>query len=180
MDDRNLYLVGMMGAGKTTVGKALARRLSRPFVDCDREIVDRTGVPVATIFEIEGETGFRRRESQVLEELAGRRGLVVATGGGAVLAEENRRAMRESGTVVYLRVSLDRLHERTRRDTSRPLLASGDRRTTLAGLLEKRDPLYREAAHLIVDSGAQSPGSLAQRVMDALSRPAGPAAEASP
>lgn len=170
MDDRNIFLVGMMGAGKTTVGKALARRLGRTFVDCDREIVERTGVPIATIFEIEGEEGFRRRESQVLAELAGRRGTVVATGGGAVLAEANRRAMRASGTVIYLRVALDHLHERTRRDTARPLLATGDRRATLRDLLDKRDPLYREAADLVVDSGAQSPATLAQRVIDALSR----------
>ncbi len=170
MDDRNLFLVGMMGAGKTTVGKALARRLGREFIDCDREIVERTGVPIATIFEIEGEAGFRRRESQVLAELATRRGTVVATGGGAVLAEENRRTMRASGTVIYLRVSLDHLHERTKRDTARPLLAQGDRREILRDLLERRDPFYRECADLVVDSGAQSPGSLAQRVIDALNR----------
>jgi shikimate kinase len=168
MNDRNIFLVGMMGAGKTTVGKALARRLGREFIDCDREIVERTGVPIATIFEIEGEEGFRRRESQMLAELAMRRGTVVATGGGAVLAEENRRTMRASGTVVYLRVALDHLHERTRRDTARPLLAKGDRRATLQGLLEQRDPLYQAAADLVVDSGAQSPGTLAQRVIEAL------------
>lgn len=173
MDDRNIFLVGMMGAGKTTVGKALARRLGRQFIDCDREIVDRTGVPIATIFEIEGEEGFRRRETHVLSELAARRGTVVATGGGAVLAEENRRTMRASGTVIYLRVSLDHLHERTRRDTARPLLATGDRRATLESLLEKRHPLYEEAADLVVDSGAQSPGTLAQRVIDALNRDGG-------
>jgi shikimate kinase len=173
MDDRNLFLVGMMGAGKTTVGKALARRLGREFIDCDREIVERTGVPIATIFEIEGEAGFRRRESQVLAALAARRGTVVATGGGAVLAEENRRAMRASGTVIYLRVSLDHLHERTKRDTARPLLATGDRRAILQDLLAQRDPLYRESADLVVDSGAQSPGSLAQRVIEMLERDAG-------
>lgn len=180
MDDRNLFLVGMMGAGKTTVGKALARRLGRQFVDCDREIVERTGVPIATIFEIEGEDGFRRREAQMLAELATRRGMVIATGGGAVLAEENRRAMRASGTVIYLRVAIDHLHERTRRDTARPLLATGDRRATLQALLEKRDPFYREVADLVVDSGAQSPGSLAQRVVDALARQEGAESRGAP
>jgi shikimate kinase len=164
----NVFLVGMMGAGKSTVGRALARRLGREFVDCDREIVDRTGVPIATIFEIEGEAGFRRRESAVLAELAGRQGTVVATGGGAVLAEENRRLMREHGTVVYLHASLDHLHERTRRDVSRPLLAQGDRLATLGALLEARDPLYREVAHLVVESGTPSAGSLAGRIADAL------------
>jgi shikimate kinase len=164
----NIFLVGMMGAGKSTVGKALARRLGREFVDCDREIVERTGVPIATIFEIEGEAGFRRRESAVIQELASRQGLVVATGGGAVLAEENRRLMRDHGTVVYLHASLDHLHERTRRDISRPLLAKGDRRATLAALLEARDPLYREAAHLVMESGAPGAGTLAGRIAQAL------------
>jgi shikimate kinase len=168
MDSRNIFLVGMMGAGKTTVGKALARRLGRAFVDTDREIVERTGVPIATIFEIEGEEGFRRRESAVLAELAGQRDAVIATGGGAVLSEENRRVMREHGTVVYLRANVEHLHERTRRDAARPLLASGDRRATLAALLERREPLYREAAHLVVESGAPSAGSLAGRIIEAL------------
>jgi shikimate kinase len=168
MDPANIFLVGMMGAGKTTVGKALARRLGRDFIDCDREIVERTGVPIATIFEIEGEAGFRRRESAVLAELARRQGAVVATGGGVVLAQENRRLMRESGTVVYLHASLDHLHERTRRDVARPLLAKGDRRETLAALLEARDPLYREAAHIVVESGAPSATSLAGRIAQAL------------
>jgi shikimate kinase len=168
MNAGNIFLVGMMGAGKTTVGKALARRIGREFVDCDREIVERTGVPIATIFEIEGEAGFRRRETAVLTDLAVRQGVVVATGGGAVLAEENRRLMRERGTVVYLRAALDHLHERTRRDTARPLLAKGDRRATLAALLEARDPLYREVAHITVESSAASPGSLAARIAEAL------------
>src|SRR5215813_4674574 len=99
----NVFLVGMMGAGKTTLGKALARRMGQEFVDTDRLLVERTGVPVTTIFEIEGEEGFRKREGALLREVAARPGCVVATGGGAVLAAENRRAMREAGTVVYLR-----------------------------------------------------------------------------
>jgi shikimate kinase len=164
----NVFLVGMMGAGKTTVGKVLARRLGREFVDCDKEIVERTGVPIATIFEIEGEAGFRRRESAVLAELARRAGSVVATGGGAVIAEENRRVMRESGTVVYLHTSLDHLYERTRRDSARPLLAKGDRRARLAELLSARDPLYREVAHIVVESGSPSAGSLAGRIAQAI------------
>jgi shikimate kinase len=168
MDTGNIYLVGMMGAGKSTVGKALARRLGRDFIDCDREIVERTGVPIVTIFEIEGEAGFRRRETTVLAELAGRRNAVIATGGGAVLAPENRRLMRENGTVVYLKAAIEHLHERTRRDAARPLLATGDRRATLAALLEARDPLYQEAAHLIVESGAPSAGTLAGRIVEAL------------
>src|SRR5689334_15461076 len=164
----NIFLVGMMGAGKTTLGKALARRLHREFIDTDKVLVERTGVSVTTIFEIEGEEGFRRRESAVLAELAQRPGCVIATGGGAVLSQENRRLMRESGTVVYLRARLDSLWERTRQDTSRPLLRTPDPRATLAELLEKRDPLYREAAHITVDTGFQSAATLVSRVVTAL------------
>ena len=168
MEQGNLFLVGMMGAGKSTVGRAIARRLGRDFIDCDHEIVERTGVPIATVFEIEGEEGFRRREASVLAELAVRRQAVIATGGGAVIAEQNRRLMRENGTVVYLRAPVEHLYERTRRDSSRPLLAGADRHATLAALLEAREPLYREAAHLVVESGAQSANALAVKVIEAL------------
>jgi shikimate kinase len=164
----NVYLVGMMGAGKTTIGKALAHKTGQEFIDTDRLLVERTGVPVATIFEIEGEEGFRRRESAVIAELAGRSGCVVATGGGAVLAEENRRAMRASGTVVYLRARLENLWERTRHDASRPLLATPDPKATLATLLERRDPLYREAAHLVIETSSQAASTLVGRVVAAL------------
>ena len=164
----NLFLVGMMGAGKTTLGKALAQRVGLEFVDTDRVLVERTGVPVATIFEIEGEAGFRRRESGIIAELARGPRRVVATGGGAILAEDNRRVMRAAGTVIYLRARIEALWERTRHDSSRPLLATPDPRATLAHLLEERDPLYREAAHLIVETGSQSAGTLVNRVMAAL------------
>ena len=164
----NIFLVGMMGAGKTTLGKALARRLGREFVDTDKVLVERTGVSVATIFEIEGEEGFRRRESAVLAELVGRHDSVVATRGGAVLSADNRRLMHDGGTVVYLRARLESLWERTRQDTSRPLLRTPDPRATLAELLEKRDPLYREAAHITVDTGFQSAATLVSRVVTAL------------
>src|SRR5688572_33496107 len=109
----NIFLVGMMGSGKTTLGRALAHRLRKPFADTDRILVERTGVPVATIFEIEGEAGFRRRESGVLAELAKGEDQVVATGGGAVLCADNRAVMRAGGTVVYLRARLEHLWERT-------------------------------------------------------------------
>jgi shikimate kinase len=166
----NIFLVGMMGAGKTTLGKALARRLQREFVDTDRLLVERTGVAVATIFEIEGEAGFRRRESAILVELSQRDDCVVATGGGAILSADNRRVMREGGTVVYLRARLESLWERTRQDTSRPLLRTPDPKKTLADLLEQRDPLYREAAHIIVDTGSQGASTLVSRVVTALSQ----------
>jgi len=166
----NVFLVGMMGAGKTTLGRALARRLGREFIDTDRLLVERTGVPVTTIFEIEGEDGFRKRESALLREVAARTGCVVATGGGAVLAAENRDAMRQAGTVIYLRARLESLWERLRHDATRPLLATADPRATLAAILAERDPLYREAAHLVVDTGAQAASTLVNRVVTALRR----------
>jgi shikimate kinase len=164
----NIFLVGMMGAGKTTLGRALAQRLQMEFVDTDKVLVERTGVPVATIFEIEGEDGFRRREADILVELSERSGCVIATGGGSILLEANRLLMRRRGTVVYLRARLDNLWERTRHDGSRPLLATSDPRATLGELLEMRDPLYRDAAHIVVDSGAQSAATLVGRVVAAL------------
>src|ERR1700674_4525269 len=128
MGSSNIFLVGMMGAGKTTLGRALAQRLGHEFLDADRVLVERTGVPVATIFEIEGEEGFRKREASLLAELAQRQGCVIATGGGTVLSEANRRLMRESGTVVYLRARLESLWERIRHDSTRPLLATAEPR----------------------------------------------------
>ena len=164
----NIFLIGMMGAGKTTVGRALAGRMRRRFIDTDRMLVERTGVPVATIFEIEGEDGFRKRESAVLEEVSRDGDRVIATGGGAVLAPENRELMRARGTVVYLRARLESLWERTRHDTTRPLLATPDPRGTLAALLQEREPLYLEAAHLVVDTGAQSASTLVSRLVATL------------
>ena len=168
MGKTNIFLVGMMGAGKTTIGRALAQKLRRPFVDTDRILVERTGVPIATIFEIEGEAGFRRRESAVLAEIAREPGRVVATGGGIVLDPANRETMREHGTVLYLRARIDSLWERLRHDTTRPLLATPQPREKLAQLLEQRDPLYREAAHLVVDTGPQSAANLVNRIVAAL------------
>lgn len=164
----NVYLVGMMGAGKTTLGKALAQKTGQEFIDTDRVLVERTGVPVATIFEIEGEEGFRRRETAVIAELARRSGCIVATGGGAVISEENRRVMRDSGTVVYLRARLENLWERTRHDATRPLLVTADPRGTLAALLEARDPLYRDAAHIVMETSSQGAIALVNRVAAAL------------
>jgi shikimate kinase len=168
MEPRNIFLVGMMGAGKTTLGRALAARLGREFVDTDRVLVERTGVPVATIFEVEGEDGFRRRESALLAEVAQGGGRVIATGGGAILAAENRAVMREHGTVVYLRARLESLWERTRQDTTRPLLDTADPRQRLAELLAQREPLYREAAHVTIDSGSQAASTVLARLLEAL------------
>ena len=168
MEPRNIFLVGMMGAGKTTIGKALAQRLALEFVDTDRVLVERTGVPVATIFEIEGEDAFRRRESAVLAEVAAGQGRVVATGGGAVLSAANREVMRANGTVVYLRARVENLWERTRHDTSRPLLDTPNPRERLAELLTQREPLYRESAHVIVETGTQAASTVLGRILEAL------------
>ena len=164
----NIFLVGMMGAGKTTIGRALAHRMQMDFADTDRTLVERTGVPVTTIFEIEGEDGFRRRESNVLAELGQRDNCVIATGGGAVLSAQNRQLMRDHGTVVYLRARLESLWQRMRNDTTRPLLATADPRGTLARLLETREPLYEEVAHITVDTATQSAGTLVARIATAL------------
>ena len=161
----NLFLVGMMGAGKTTVGRLLARRMGRAFVDSDHEIEERCGVPVPVIFDIEGEPGFRARESQVIAELCAREGIVLATGGGAVLDAENRRRLAARGTVVYLHAPPGNLYERVRHDRNRPLLATPDPLAKLQGLYAERDPLYREIADVVVDTGMQSAQTLARQLL---------------
>jgi len=164
----NLYLVGMMGAGKTTIGRLLGRRLKLRFLDCDHEIERRCGVKVPLIFDIEGEGGFRARETQVLAELTVLEGVVLATGGGAVLAEANRRRLAAGGTVVYLCARPEDLYERVRQDRNRPLLATADPLARLRELYLQRDPLYREVADLIVDTGRQSVQSLARSLVEQL------------
>lgn len=148
----NIFLVGMPGAGKTTVGRQLARRLQRSFVDADHEIEARTGVRIPLIFDIEGEQGFRDRESKVIAELADQANLVVATGGGAVLRPENRAVLKQSGTVVYIRAAPNLLFERTRLDPNRPLLQVADPLKKLEELFAQRDPLYREVADVVINS----------------------------
>lgn len=142
-----------MGAGKTTIGRQLARRLGRSFHDSDHEIVERTGVPIPTIFEIEGEDGFRRREVQTIAELTEMSNIVLATGGGVVLDPENRRRLHDSGWVVYLNVPPFMLYQRTRHDRNRPLLQVENPLARLEALHAARDPLYREAAHMVVEGG---------------------------
>lgn len=166
--DLPIFLVGMMGAGKTTIGRGLARTLGREFVDLDHELESRCGVRVPVIFEIEGETGFRRREANALQECTQRRAIVLATGGGAILSEENRRLLRERGVVVYLRASVDELYRRTCRDRNRPLLATADPRGTLRQLLTLREPLYQEAAHLVVDTGCTPVSNLVKSLIPKL------------
>ena len=158
----NIFLVGMMGAGKTTIGRLLAHFLDKTFYDSDREIQKRTGVGIPMIFEIEGEAGFRKREAEMLSELVTMENIVLATGGGAVLSQENREMLRRRGTVIYLRAAVEDLWRRTRQDRNRPLLKTSDPRRTLAELYTQRDPLYRETAHIVVESGKRSARHLAQ------------------
>ena len=156
-----------MGSGKSTVGKRLAAELGLRFVDADHEVESRCGVPIATIFDLEGEEGFRRRETAVLDELTRERDIVLATGGGAVTRDENRRMLRERGLVVYLNAPLGELWQRLKRDRVRPLLRTENPRERIAQLLAAREPLYREVAHLEVRSGRQP---VAQLVADIIGR----------
>lgn len=164
----NFFLVGLMGAGKTTVGRALARKTGKTFYDSDHEIEARTGVRVATIFEIEGELRFRDRESSVIADLAKMNNIVLATGGGAVLRPENRAELSRHGVVIYLRASVDDLLARTMHDKNRPLLQTADPRAKLQSLLEQRDPLYREVADIVVDTSQQNVNLLVSRLLDQL------------
>ena len=148
-----LYLIGLMGAGKTTLGRQLARKLHLEFYDSDREIEARTGVSIPTVFEIEGEEGFRRREAQVIAELAALPPCIIATGGGVVLRQENREILKASGVVAYLDVPPQTLWERTRLDRNRPLLRVDDPLARLRELYVERSPLYRETADIVIDGG---------------------------
>jgi len=152
----NIFLVGPMGAGKSTIGRQLAKALHRKFYDSDKVIEQRTGVSISWIFEMEGEAGFRERETKAIEELTALENVVVATGGGAVLSAENRDFLRERGHVVYLSASCEQLYRRTARDKKRPLLQTGDRRKQIEQLLATRDPLYRDVADIVLKTGDQS------------------------
>jgi shikimate kinase len=164
----NIFLVGLMGAGKTTVARILARRLDRAFYDTDHEIERRTGVKIPVIFEIEGETGFRQREEQTLAELAAQDNIVLATGGGIVLSEVNRALLKERGLVVYLRAQPRDLWYRTRHDKNRPLLQTPDPLSRLQELYEQRDPLYTEVADIVVDTGRPNVGPLVSQLITKL------------
>lgn len=154
-----------MGSGKTTIGRVLARRLSVPFFDSDHEIEARTGVRIPTIFDVEGEAGFRRREALVIDELMRTAGIVLATGGGAVLDVESRAAMKRNGWVVYLDVPVRQLYERTRNDLNRPLLRVSNPLGRLEELRAQRDPLYREVADFILDGSRYHSSSAVNRIL---------------
>jgi shikimate kinase len=160
-----VFLVGPMGAGKTTIGKYLAQHLKLRFVDTDTEIEARTGADIPWIFDVEGEEGFRVREQQVVEEMTLWDGVVLATGGGVILRPENRRALAGRGYVVYLYATVDEQVRRTRRDRRRPLLQNGDPEQILRDLMTERDPLYREIADHIIETDTCSPRTVAQRLV---------------
>ncbi len=160
----NIILVGPMGAGKSTIGRALAAHLNLPFEDSDRVIENRTGADIPWIFDVEGEEGFRRRESAVLQELVKAQGIVLATGGGIVMSAGNRRCLRAGGQVVYLTASLEQLLERTYKDRKRPLLQVDDPKQKIIELIELRDPLYREVADHIVNTDKRSPKTVAHEI----------------
>jgi shikimate kinase len=165
----NIYLVGPMGAGKTTVGRHLAELLGRPFVDSDHEIETRTGASIPWIFEKEGETGFRLREESVIDALTQKTGIVLATGGGAVGREQNRYFLKQRGIVIYLYTSVEMQLARTARDRNRPLLQTANPEKKLAELLALRDPLYREVAHYVVPTSDGSARDLAQKIIQLIS-----------
>ena len=167
----NIFLVGPMGAGKTTVGRRLAEARGMEFVDSDHVVEARTGVNIAFIFEKEGEAGFRKREHAAIADLTQRSGLVLATGGGAVMDPVSRQLLAARGFVVYLHASVDHQIARTERTDNRPLLQVGDRRDTLQRLFLIRDPLYREIADLVVHTDGRNARTLAREIEDHLVRP---------
>ncbi|WP_390209943.1 bifunctional shikimate kinase/3-dehydroquinate synthase AroKB [Undibacterium danionis] len=162
----NIFLVGLMGSGKTTVGRALAKKLNKRFVDSDHEIEARTGVAISVIFEIEGEASFRQREADVIRDLCQQDGIVLATGGGAILNPQSRALLHTRGTVVYLKAGISSILHRTRHDKKRPLLRTADPRKKLEELEQQRDPLYREVAHMVIETGQPQLQTLVQTIIE--------------
>ena len=150
----NIYLIGLMGAGKSTAGRLLAQTMGREFYDSDDEIVKRTGASIPTIFEIEGEAGFREREQRMIAELCAKKSVILGTGGGAILREANREALKNTGWVVYLSTSPERLINRTRYDKNRPLLQTANPLSVLTQLYEVRHPIYQDLADIVITTGA--------------------------
>ena len=162
----NLVLVGMMGAGKSTMGRVLAKHTGKLFVDSDVEIQERTGVTIPHIFDVEGEDGFRQRESSAIQDILEGNNVVLATGGGAILSGYNRAVLQGAGIVVYLQANVNELWQRTRHDKNRPLLQTENPHAKLTELFEQRDPLYREIADVVIQTGKQSVHSLMLHLVD--------------
>jgi shikimate kinase len=165
---QNLFLIGPMGAGKSAVGRQLARLLHLEFLDSDEEIESRTGVDIPFIFEKEGEAGFRKREAKVIEDLSQQDGVVLATGGGVVMDPQNRNHLGARGFVIYLHTSVDQQLARTRKGRDRPLLDNDDPRTVLEALMATRDPLYREIADLTIETDGRKVRAVANEILERL------------
>ena len=160
----NIFFVGLMGAGKTTIGKLLAKKLKKTFYDTDHEIEKKLGVKVSVIFELEGEEGFRKRETQMIDELTNKKDIILATGGGAVLSEENRRLLKERGKVIYLNAKPQHLAKRMAFDKDRPLLQQGNMLDTLNNLYQERHPLYLGISSFVVDTGQQKTQTIINKI----------------
>ena len=165
MKARNIILIGAMGAGKSTIGRKLAKKLDMPFYDSDRVIEEKTGVDIATIFEYEGEKGFRVREEKAIGELCQLEHIVLATGGGAILSKNTRNALSTTGTVFYLKASIEALFDRVRSDANRPLLKTADRKRTIADLLQQREPFYLQTADYTVTTGRHTTNWIAEQIV---------------
>ncbi|MCW5588962.1 MAG: shikimate kinase AroK [Legionellales bacterium] len=168
LDHQNIFLIGPMGAGKTTIGTYLARELKKKFYDSDQVIEERTGVDIPWIFDVEGEEGFRRREIEVIDELTSMRGIVLATGGGSILEPLNRQHLAARGLVIYLTATLDQQMQRVEHDRKRPLIHDGDRAEVLHKLRDERQPLYEEIADLVFDTNERNVRAVATEVLNAL------------
>ncbi|PIE41378.1 MAG: shikimate kinase AroK [Gammaproteobacteria bacterium] len=166
LEKRNVILVGPMGAGKSTIGRQLAAILNYQFYDSDHEIEARTGADIPWIFDVEGEAGFRKREASMIDELTQLDGVVLATGGGAVTQEQNRKNLAARGVVVYLKASVEQQLERTARDRNRPLLQTDEPRKVLTELMAVRGPIYDELADVVVDTGGGGVRDVAQHIAD--------------
>lgn len=166
----NIYLVGPMGSGKTSIGQRLAREMGLEFRDCDHELEKHTGASINLIFDVEGEEGFRKRETAMLQQLTGQKGLVLATGGGAILRPENREMLSRSGLVVYLKTSVQQQLRRLRRDRSRPLLQTGDKERKLRELAQERDPLYESVADVTFPAQNRGLDAAAHALAEAVTR----------
>ena len=166
-EKRNIFLIGPMGAGKSTIGRQLAQQLNMEFVDSDQEIEQRAGADISWIFDVEGESGFRKREERIMNELTQRQGIVLSTGGGAILSKDTRNYLSARGIVIYLQTTVDKQYERTQRDKKRPLLQDvEDPRQVLEDLAKIRNPLYEEIADIVLPTDEQSAKVMANQIID--------------